>query len=153
MKKKILHVYGKVAIASRICPNCGTESFVIGGKLICCDLNIESVPTGRVVVECASRGRRAKPSISNQKAILKLQDNRCLYCEAEFGSERAYKGRNERVNIHWDHFVPFSYTGTNTGFVAACSRCNLFKSSLHFPSLQDVKTHCQIKLHENKEAP
>lgn len=48
------------------------------------------------------------------------------------------------TSIHWDHFVPFSYTGTNrsANWVAACPQCNMAKGNRHLISEEAIYDFC-----------
>ena len=88
---------------------------------------------------------RKGPGLREKREILSRQDNKCLYCGSEFGtpiwSER--HGKVLFTNIHWDHFVPYCYSYNNkrVNFVAACSVCNLIKSSKMFETLTEAKNY------------
>jgi HNH endonuclease len=84
-----------------------------------------------------SRARRKKLKEADGKhtqdeicAILKLQENRCIYCNVVFTEE-----------IRWtrDHLLPIDWFGSNwaTNIVLACQSCNSRRSTIPF------RTYCK----------
>ena len=77
---------------------------------------------------------RKRPPTTRQRNILKLQGNKCYWCNREFGSYLYLKSKLVRLIYHFDHVIPYAYTQTNYkhNFVAACQLCNEWKSSKIF---------------------
>lgn len=75
-----------------------------------------------------------------KEAIIEKQGGSCFYCGIAFGEWFMHRNRLICVKVHWDHFVPFSYCFRNDSknYVAACSECNLIKTSHMFDSTQDT---------------
>lgn len=88
-------------------------------------------------------GRRKKPTVEQRREILNRQNNRCLYCDNEFGAEVRRKMMAINLRLHWDHFVPYSYGLTNggTNWVAACHVCNGIKSARMFDSVAEAQAY------------
>jgi hypothetical protein len=59
--------------------------------------------------------------------------------------------RSNPRQIHWDHVVPFVFSGGNDGFVAACPWCNLHKSDKIFDTLEEARTYLALKRHGIQE--
>lgn len=142
--KRCIAEYGSVVIPRDKCRNCGIISLVIDGKTACCEVPpIGSELKPKKMSDHADRYvvRLAK---SEKKRILLEQNNRCLYCNREFGSFYTPVGKRSpiKVVLNWDHFVPFAYSRTNNcEYVAACSRCNIKKGALIFDTLEQAILH------------
>jgi len=68
-------------------------------------------------------------------SILIKQCGRCAYCNTSL----------QGVQVHWDHFIPWSYLGYSGGddnWVATCKMCNLKKSSKVFTKMSQVTKFC-----------
>jgi hypothetical protein len=123
---------GSVVMHRGICSMCGDECFIVGdGKSSCCRSHADIIIG--YVRKLSTSTRRKVPPIAKQEEILASQENRCYWCNREFGayvmkrsSDRAYKLRPV-----WDHYIPYSYTGASlpNDFVASCRVCNSFKSA------------------------
>lgn len=85
--------------------------------------------------------KRKLPSKVVREAVLKAQGNRCIYCEGEFDQYSDYKGIPTILNVEWDHFVPYAFTGSNNAdnFVASCHLCNRLKSDAHYKTLDQAR--------------
>ena len=85
-------------------------------------------------------GRR-KPNSILKARILIEQEGRCCYCNVSLFNQI----------VHWDHIIPFSYTGTNSkgNWSATCSDCNRKKNNTIFRNEDDVLAFSleMIKLH------
>ncbi len=118
---------------SGYCRGCGEWGPVDDGLLRCCQSPLKPntayiTPPGWV---------RAR--------VLFLQDYKCGYCGAQFGSENrnALSGRKYLVQIEWDHFVPRS-AGAPVGWsniVAACPICNHTKANVVFEDISTCRLH------------
>ena len=93
---------------------------------------------------------RALPSAYAQKIMLEEQDNRCFWCDRRFGSTAFVRNRKRIIKLHWDHIVPYSFGADNTprNFVAACSVCNSWKSSMMFNTIEEVRIYLYGKWKE-----
>lgn len=132
-------LYGSVQIQRVYCKQCETNAFVIKGLQACCDEPVKQQPKKFKIVS-VNHGVRKKPSATVKAAILKIQDNKCLYCNKEFGTYYERYNKISRTKLHFDHLAPFSYTQNNTkyGFVAACHICNSIKSNKVFNTVEEV---------------
>ena len=74
------------------------------------------------------KGKKPNPTV--QARILIEQEGRCSYCNASLLDQP----------VHWDHIVPFSWTGLNSqnNFAAACVNCNKKKWNIIFRHEDDV---------------
>ena len=136
MKENIISIYGRVAIGKKWCSDCNCYAFFIGGILMCCgkkdSWDIERKT--RLKRETQGTGRRGHISTKIKASILEKQNNKCAYCQCDLSQE----------TIHFDHFIPFSYTFTGAregDLVAACASCNLMKSNKMFDSKQEVRRY------------
>lgn len=148
-----LAVYGNVGLIRVPCPGCGDWSLVVDGVALCCDIACDPDPQRwKRVVE--PEFKRALPSAEERRAALWRQDNRCLYCDALFGSFIFRKKRHTRVMVRWDHFVPFSYCADNsdTNFVAACQICNGIKSDKMFQTVQEARNYIAARREAERDS-
>lgn len=87
------------------------------------------------------------PPKAERERILADQQNRCAYCDREFGSFRIKVGCRTafQLKICWDHVVPWEYARTHKGdFVASCQTCNSIKSSKMFSSMDQARAHIAL---------
>ncbi len=134
--------YGDVYLASEMCPNCKTESFVLDGKLACCGLPAIGRPTSWKRMSQAKTDRiQLSPMLKAQ--LLHQQRGVCAYCEIPFRTPVYRDAKVWRRTIQFDHFVPWSYCASNhqKNVVAACSICNQIKSWLMFKDLYECQTY------------
>lgn len=85
--------------------------------------------------------------MAERRRQIKEQDGKCYYCERPFGM-LLYRGiRKKRLEVHWDHYVPFAFSQDNSipNFVAACDVCNRMKSSKLYASLWEAKIDLAAK--------
>lgn len=137
-----LAVYGNVGLIRATCPECAHPAIVIDGELQCCGVQLKDSPTcWKRVVE--PEFERKQPSLDEQRACLWRQDGRCIYCTLPFGSYVFRRSRHVKLQVRWDHFVPFSYSADNSdaNFVAACQICNGIKSDKLFNTLEEAQAH------------
>ena len=137
--KAIKAIFGSVMMLRIFCENCGSEAFVIDGKMACCGkpVDLEEVKQAKRKRESISSDRHGKPPRSVQKEILKHQLYQCIYCGVGL--------RGKRI-INFDHFIPFSYLGSgNKNFVASCEDCNKIKSSMLFDSIIEAQVYIQAE--------
>lgn len=93
---------------------------------------------------------RRHPRVSDQKRILALQGNVCMYCGIPIGtvigrSVKKSSGYVWRTTVvlrrNWDHFAPYSYIVQNPGanWVLSCHVCNLAKFTQLFETVEDAR--------------
>jgi len=151
MSSRTLHVYGSTLLHSEYCPDCQNDSFIVGGAFVCCGRKPPPKEWSRLKVEVdPSHKRRKQPGQAEKRSILREQNNCCYYCGDEFGSWRHIRGVPRRVNVEWDHVLPFSYNGNNAEFVAACHECNQSKNTRIFSDMEEAKQYLQLRMHEKK---
>lgn len=146
IKKRHTTFYGKVALERMYCKSCECMTIVIDGRKQCCDgrTYARREPIAEVMISMpGGKKGRHKPPKHIQDKILEAQDNQCFYCHRPFGSYYIRNGKAKMLQIHWDHQVPYAYTGSNadSNFVAACNVCNGIKSDLHFENLDDLREY------------
>jgi 5-methylcytosine-specific restriction endonuclease McrA len=132
MRYIIARQYGGVIIERGVCTVCGDPCIICKDNTSsCCSGQVRRFPHGRIVKETQDNLRRKCPGKGLQKSILDEQNNKCFWCGREFG-EYILSPNNiiRKLRPVWDHFIPYSYNGGNTRFVASCERCNLHKSSM-----------------------
>lgn len=87
------------------CPRCKGVAFILGGVFACCDLefNSEDELARRFKRECDCDPVRTKgPKKSIKEEILRIQEDRCFYCNQQLGG----KSFGRSLKLHWDHMVP-----------------------------------------------
>ena len=129
------------------CEECQGFSFVREGKSVCCGSGISTLFVKSVRMTSPG-SKRKKAKKKDKKDILYVQNNRCLYCEMEFGSSYFYKGKRQNRRVNWDHLVPFSYSQNNYSYnyVAACNLCNSIKSNLVFQTVDEARVYIKTQL-------
>lgn len=145
MKKQFIALYGNQKILKAYCEKCETFAFVIDNRLQCCDRKISR--------KNPKFYKRETPPLANRNAMkkrdrdkqIRIQDNRCFYCDRIFGSYAFKKGKKILLEIVWDHFIPYSYIENNSSvnFVASCQICNHLKSDLCFQTTEEAKIYIQ----------
>lgn len=80
-----------------------------------------------------AKGRGKCPERVKRRLIIE-QTGRCIYCNCSLVD----------AAIEYDHFLPFSYSGSNNenNWVASCRKCNRLKSSRVFRSEADISQFC-----------
>ena len=127
--------YGNVLLLKGICLYCMEETIIASdGMSICCNYKVDRSKyfKGRIVQEVPAYFKRKKPSKKKQKQLIKTQKNKCYWCNIQFGSFAiSKKGKIYKLKPVWDHYIPYSYTGScdDNQFVASCRICNSFKSA------------------------
>jgi len=131
-------LYGSVKMLRGYCRYCRDEALIVGGKYTCCGIELDG--KGKKYKRMAtSNYRRKKPPLSEQRRILKAQENRCLYCDYPFGTYYFRNGKILKMKLHWDHLVPYVHSAQHKlNFVAACNVCNGIKSSKMFDTVEEV---------------
>ena len=133
-------VYGSVVLERAFCTACDCWSIVQDNKHLCCDKR-RVIPPKNYKRMVESTSGRKKPGAKDRRKILQEQGNCCLYCTLPFGSKVLRGTKVVKLQLHWDHLVPYSYSQNNLGsnFVAACHVCNNIKSDKCFNSLEEAK--------------
>lgn len=145
-KRSHVALYGRIAIRREYCRDCHCHGFVLDGRIQCCGKIIDetNIPERYKRLSQPEQARRL-PKMSERKAQLEIQDNKCFYCFRTFGTFVFRNSRAIRVNLCWDHALPFALTQNNdaTNFVASCQVCNGIKTSLVFRTVEEARIHIQ----------
>lgn len=130
-------IYGNTSIQRRYCHDCTDWALVVQGRLTCCKQPSSAVPK-RFKRESEPWWKRKSPPRRHQLAE---QEGRCFYCENALGGCILRRGVPVRLQIHWDHKVPYAYNADNRprNFVAACHVCNILKRDLIFQTVEEAK--------------
>jgi len=143
--KVVKTFYGSTAIYRAQCPSCKSMSFVIDGLMSCCDVEAPKATSFRKKRVSTSESRRHQLPKELKRKILIAQDNKCIYCGHVFGERYWHPGKSRfvKLRVHYDHLVPWSYSGNNSGnnIAAACNLCNMAKSDLMFNSLDEARVY------------
>jgi hypothetical protein len=141
-KEAYVGLFGNAAVITAWCKSCSKFSFVLEGELQCCDALSSDIPT-KWIQEIQALDKRLKPSSELQTDKLIEQEWCCAYCERRFGDFVYLKGKRKKLQVQWDHFVPYSYSRNNNGsnFVASCHICNRMKSSFCFETMEEAKLY------------
>lgn len=142
LTRGLLGMYGNTGIPRKMCPDCCQYSFVIEKQFTCCGRLVDVRPENFQQMSTAS-GCRRKPSKREREQILHVQNDCCLYCCRKFGSTLEVFGKTVFVSIRWDHWVPIAYRTDNRfkNFVAACQKCNAWKGSKVFETLEEARNY------------
>ena len=148
-KQSYVGLYGNVKLIKAWCENCQAQSIVRDGELLCCGTPIEADPD-RYKRESEPEQRRRRPSLKDRQQQLETQDYKCFYCLRSFGSYGYRKKKGIRLQIHYDHLVPYALTQNNnaTNFVAACHVCNGMKSAICFRTIEEAQIYLQERWKE-----
>jgi hypothetical protein len=141
-KTPYVALYGNVKIEKQWCADCDGYSFVVDGKLVCCDTPVGDLPE-RYKRESQPEDRRQTLKKSDKEGILARQEDRCFYCGRTFGSIVYRKARPTILRVNFDHMVPYSLTMNNNpiNIVAACQICNGIKSDFCFQTLEEAQIY------------
>lgn len=137
-------VYGKVSMVRACCPVCGEFSFVIDGEMACCGAKPPDLDPKYIIRMTKGRKRKKRPTPARQKVLLESQNYKCFYCGCDLRNSWYVGGRMKlpkRVTIHYDHLVPWVYSIDDgvQNIVAACSVCNMIKTSRVFPTVEKLR--------------
>lgn len=136
--------YGNTMLKSGYCKKCKTDSFVIDGRLQCCDTQYEKI-TGKDTVKIISQARDKRIVLSerDKELILSEQNYSCYWCDIPFNFTAKRKGKVIKREITFDHVIPFSFGQNNHkyNFVASCHVCNGIKSNLMFDTEDALKIY------------
>lgn len=135
-------LYGNVAIERRYCEDCLQMTLCTKGKRLCCGQTSRTSPQ-RYERMSEPEGRRRNPPKWAQKDRLEKQQNRCFWCDVEFGSVVLRDGKPIQLRIAWDHYIPYSFSQDNdaVNFVASCHICNGIKSDRCFGTVDEAKAY------------
>jgi 5-methylcytosine-specific restriction endonuclease McrA len=93
---------------------------------------------------CGENKRRTPP-LKKRREVIERQGNKCFYCGEPFGEYYIRNGVAKKLTIHFDHFVPFAFSGNNDNenFVASCNICNSIKSDKVFETEEDARCYVE----------
>ena len=146
--KTHLALYGSVKIPRAWCEGCAGFALVIAGQLACCRRALEVGEVLKVKRMCHDDHQLPPPRL--RRLILRLQRDRCFYCDRPFGL-RLWEGpRRFKLEVYWDRMVPFSYSRDNVtrNIVAACSVCILLKRGFTFQTVEEASVFLETKWQE-----
>lgn len=137
-------LYGSISLLSEDCPNCGRESFVVEGRLVCCGRRTLGEPMTWKRMSATKKDRRFW-SAAFREALIHEQNSRCFWCELRFDKDEWRDGRLWKKSIHIEHVEPFIYAQNEAreNIVASCSICNLIKSCLMFKTIDECREYIQ----------
>jgi 5-methylcytosine-specific restriction endonuclease McrA len=148
MRKSITKaLYGSVALLRAYCPNCRRWTFLIDGVMQCCDQKYDLlVEREKIKRMSQSESERSMLPLKLRKEVLKSQDYKCIYCEADLQNNLVWDSKKSKyVNqkIHYDHFIAWIHTGDNhkQNIVASCNFCNQIKSDKYFYNLISARDY------------
>lgn len=148
MPKMRCHIalYGNVKIPRKYCYRCRGPALIVDGEFQCCGREVEvNTKRTRRLSDCSNV--KKKPTAHSQKVLLERFDNSCAYCERRFG-KIVLIGRNvKKLQLVWDHQLPWSYSRNNSedNFLPACHLCNGWKSDRIFKDIDEVKLYVHQK--------
>lgn len=144
MAKNHVAVYGSLRMLRGYCPRCKNMALIISNKYQCCDYEVSLtnvIKNQKRMIE--SEQVRRRPSKDAVNKMLKLQNNRCLYCEIKFDTPYLHPKLNKVMKTKpcFDHFIPYAYSQDNRdiNFVCACAPCNGIKSSKIFKTVEEAR--------------
>ena len=142
-------LYGNIALFRIYCKSCRQMSFVIDGILQCCEVPLKKPESYIAKRESETEHKRKVIPQAIRDAVLSSQHGRCIYCDCDLMKPKwdAEKVKYIKHQIHFDHLIPWSHNGCNQlkNIVAACSECNMIKSSLIFDSLEEAQIYILTK--------
>lgn len=130
------------------CDKCRMYAFLLGKELQCCGSKIgDEYAEGRRLKHVRfspGSGKRGQLTANEKNLILERQRYKCIYCDVDLREQ----------DVHFDHFVPFSFTFTMAkigDYVATCKDCNLLKANRMFDSVEDVRNDLRGKPEKRRE--
>ena len=145
MKPIMKSMYGSKVLLKGWCPDCKGYYFLIKGELQCCGKRLAQIPGNEITKRESETPNKRGFSAKDKKEALEEQDYCCIYCGTDLmGYEwNPQKEIYVKVKIHYDHFIPWSYSGDNqkSNVLASCSTCNLLKSDLYFRTIEEAKEY------------
>lgn len=146
MANKHMALYGNTKIQREYCTKCKMYAFILNGVIQCCDskLDISQEVTHSKRMTCPEAVRR-RPSYAARKAMLELQEGKCIYCSIPFGTP-FWSTRQKKIlttRVCYDHLVPFKYSQDNRdiNFVCACQLCNAIKYDMIFQTIEEARLY------------
>ena len=139
-------LYGSIALFRVYCETC--QEWSLTGNENRCEAGHLASSVRTVRREGRGVFKRKQPSVAHQRERLALQDNKCHWCARAFGDVVILRrGAVLTLRAVWDHFVPYSYTGScdDLEFVAACQLCNGVKSNHIFDSEDECRQYLTRK--------
>jgi len=135
-------IFGNVLAVRTYCDSCRRAALIVKGLLACCGKSVNREPVGQKR-ECEPCQKRQRPPLKARLRQLAEQNNRCAYCDLEFGSMISRREISLVLVVNWDHCVPYAYGQNNstTNFVAACQVCNSIKRDMTFPSTDEARAY------------
>lgn len=141
--------YGPIPVIRAKCPKCKEWGF-IGTNNRCqhCGIVLPEI-ADRVIYrrESLMLNRMQLPK-RLQKELLNIQDYNCFWCGLSFFDEmlNSKTGKCVVPSIHFDHIVPYCYSGNLAGnWVASCSICNQIKHSKYFRTYEEAYEYINNK--------
>jgi 5-methylcytosine-specific restriction endonuclease McrA len=141
-------IYGDVKILRDRCPDCRRNALIVDGCFLCCGLSAKEIQPKRIKRMSTGCGSRNLPPAADRNSVLLAQENRCFYCEREFGEFYRLGRRTSRLTVNWDHLVPYAYLNSSppANFVAACRDCNAAKGSMMFQTIEEARIYVRSRL-------
>lgn len=127
------------------CERCKDLSFFdLSFKCIDCKWKLGTIST--TIARRVAEGSyiRKGPSADFRLYQIKLQGRRCYWCNLPFGTWMVNPKKHKKMlEVVWDHYVPYSYTGSciDEEFVASCQICNGCKHSKSFTEESDTRAY------------
>lgn len=149
----IMHVqkvlFGNQVLYRGFCEACQEGAIIIDGEMQCCDAMVDKIDITTTVRACATKKNRSLLGLKIRRRILIKQDFMCIYCDGGLDDYVRDKASGEYIapKVHFDHFVPWSYSGDNdeSNMVASCSRCNLHKNNKMFNTIDGAREYIMKK--------
>ena len=140
---RIRSLYGSVMLERALCPVCQEWSILSNGRTRCCNAICERQARRKAQRMSDAPDIRHGPTSSVAARIVHQQKGRCFYCDRFFSTAVWRKGRILLLKLHWDHFIPWSFSQANPdqNFVAACHVCNGLKRDLVFETPEEAREY------------
>jgi hypothetical protein len=135
-------LFGSTAMLHGFCPRCDDNGFATP-EGNCLDCKTPMNIARKVRREVKAQFKRRQPSPAYRQAQLERQAQRCYWCRREFGEYLVRRGSHCQLRVCWDHFIPFSFTGScdDIEFVAACQVCNGIKTDHMFDTEDECRAY------------
>ncbi len=138
-------MFGGISMYRVFCRSCDGYTLVAKGEKKCCGGSVDRPDSYFRRRESGEYQQRRYLSATAKREILDSQDNRCIYCEVQFGTYQfnRKKGVDVLARPAFDHFQPWAMVKSNAAdnYVAACTSCNSTKSSKIFDNLEQAKLY------------
>jgi 5-methylcytosine-specific restriction endonuclease McrA len=143
-------LFGSVAMYRDRCDECGGNSLFVDGRSLCCNKKKDEPSEFKIKRISETEFKRSKIPNKIKADVLKQQNSKCAYCECDLLESffNIKKCKYTRPKIHYDHFIPWCYSGDNSqnNIIAACAHCNHLKSNKVFKDFISAKLYIQEKL-------